>query len=373
METLQIDNIEQVIELIKGKDPKYSVYDHVYYKHPLKTNNKIIETTIGRIIFNLMLPDDYPYINEPIDSKKLRKILFDISKKYDKETFAETVHKIQKYSLELSAKVSATIEISKLVLPESIRKEKEQLTKDAENLTPVEFDKKLDDLYYKLQDELEKQKVTFFDLVKSGTKGKKSDLQQLFLAWGPAYQPLSDDMPIISHSLLEGMKPEELYYGANKARYAAYLKSINVAPIGYLSRKLRWALNNVKLSETIEDCGTTKYFEIIVNEQISKLILGRYYYDNTQNKLVLIDENNIRDLIGKKIKLRSPLYCQAKDGICKVCYGELAKLLKNRDIGLTASGAIYVRTLNKGMKLSHQKLTAKQEVNFVEEIKKWYS
>jgi len=373
MLTLTNTNIEELLTFLQGDKPTLTVYSKVKYKHPKKTKSKEIETTFGRVLFNVLLPEDYPFINEPIDKSKLSKILSEISEKYNENVFKETVNKIQKYSMLLGTIVPATIEVSKLKLPEELQKIKDELTKNAENMDPVEFDKKVDELYEQLQKYLEKEGVTFFDMVKSGTKGKKSDLQQLFLAWGPAYQPLSDDMPIISHSLLEGLTPEELYYGANKARYAAYLKSINVAPIGYLARKMRWALNDIKISKQTEDCKTKKYFELKVTPEISKLIIGRYYLNEETNKIEEITDKNIKNLVNKTIKLRSPLYCKAKDGICKTCYGKLIDKIKSENIGISTMGVLHNKMINRFMKISHTKMSAKDETNFIKEIKNWYS
>ena len=366
-------NIEELLLYLKGEKPTLTAYSYVKFKHPKKTKGKEITTTFGRVLFNALLPEDYPFIDEPVDKKKLRKILTDIANRYDDKTYKKVVHDLQRYSLLLSTITPATIEVSKLKLPEELQKEKDELLNNADKMNPVEFDAKVDELYDKLQKYLEKEGVTFFDMVKSGTKGKKTDLQQLFIAWGPAYQPLSDDMPIVAHSLLEGLTPEEMYYGANKARFAAYLKSIQAAPLGYYSRKARWALADVKLSKTTEDCKTNKYFELKVTDKIAPLIKGRYYLNEKTNKLEVIDDNNIDKLIGKLIKIRSPLYCKAKDGICKTCYGKLIDKIKTDELGITATGPLYNILLNAmSQKVSHQKITAKQYVNFKEELKKFF-
>ena len=67
-----------------------------------------------------------------------------------------------------------------------------------------------------------------------------------------------------------------------------------------------------------------KYFELNVTEDLADLLIGRYYIDGTK----LIQIENQKDIINKKIKLRSPLYCKAENGICPICYGDLYKKLK---------------------------------------------
>jgi len=363
-------NIQELLVYLKGENPTLNIYSKVRFKHDKKTNGNEIITTFGRVLFNALLPEDYPFVNEEVDRSKLNKIIKDIFFKYDKKTYKETVNKLQKYLLFLSTIAPATIDVSKLDLPNEIRKLKEELLNKADSLDNVEFDKEIDRIYSEFEKYL--KSAHFFDLVKSKTKGKKSDLEQLFISWGSVYDPINDKIEMkVKHSLLDGLDAEEMYYGANKARLSAYMKSEYSAKPGYLARKLRFALSTLKLSN-IDDCKTDKYFEFKVTEDNYKTILGRYYFDDKKRALVKIDENNIKDLIGKYIKLRSPLYCKAPDGICKKCIGDIINNWNTTEIGLTTSGILYNKSLNYAMKHSHQKVSSQDYVNFIEEFKKYY-
>ena len=373
MITITSANTKDLLVYIKGEKPMLHTYDFVRFKHDKKTKGKEIITTFGRVLFNSFLPEDYEFIDEPVNRSKLREILFDILQKYGKETYEKVVHNIQRYGLLLSGFAPATIELSKLELPEEIKKLKEELIQKADKLDPVEFDKEIEKIYEKLEKYL--KDASFFDMVKSGTKGKKSDLQQLFIAWGPPFDPLNEEVSklIVKNSLLEGLTPQEMYYGANKSRYAAYAASHYSSYPGYLARKLRLALNALKISN-IEDCKTKKYFRLKLDEKLAKIVIGRYYYDDKKMKLVKITNDNVKSLIGKVINLRSPLYCKApKNEICRICYGDMHNKLKNEYIGLTASGAIYVYSLNQfAQKVKHHKLSSQEEVDFEKELEKFY-
>jgi len=366
-------NIEELINNYL-KTGQLSIYDYVYYQDINKTNNKKILTTFGRILFNSIFPDDYPFINKHINKKEFEKILSDIEKKYGLKTKNEVRYKAQKYFLHLSTIISPTFEISKLTIPEEILKKRDEIISNIDNMTPVEFDKKVYELYKELEEYLESRGATFFDLVKSGTKGKASDLIQLFLIWGYGIDAEGNLTPPVRHSLLEGMTPEEIYYGSNKARFAGYLKSVGSGEPGYVAVKLRYALNDLQISKKTDDCKTDKYFELTVTDKIADIIIGRYYLNERTNKLEEITKDNVKDLIGKKIKLRSPLYCKAEDGICSVCLGKFSEKL-NRDgvYGMTVTGSIYTRILNTFMKISHQKISAGEDLDFREEFKKFYS
>jgi len=354
------------------KKSKLSLWSYVYYKHPKKTNNEKIKTTIGRIIFNLCLPEDYPFINEEINRKKINNILKEIYDKYGPEEYSKTLHKLQTYILDIGTIASPTFELTEFELPEHIEKMKEELQSQMETMSPVEIDKKLYEIYEELQKYLESKGLSFFDMVKSGTKGKADDLIQLFIAWGYGVDGEGNLTPPVKHSLFEGMKPEEMYYGANKAITAAYFKSVGSAKPGHVAIILRNALNDVYVDWDTEDCRTDKYFELKVTKEIAGTILGRYYYDENKKELVKITEGNINQLIGKIIKLRSPLYCKSERGICLTCYGDLAKEANIKHAGLNATGSYYVKGLNLLMKISHHRMTAGEEVDFEKEFERYF-
>ena len=59
-------NIEELLVFLQGEKPTLGVYSEVTYKHPKKTKSKEIQTTFGRVLFNALLPEDYPFVNEPV-------------------------------------------------------------------------------------------------------------------------------------------------------------------------------------------------------------------------------------------------------------------------------------------------------------------
>jgi DNA-directed RNA polymerase subunit beta' len=246
-------NIEELIENYI-KTGQLNLYDYVIFIHPKKTNNKEIVTTFARVLFNSVLPEDYPFINETVTGKKFEQILKDIEQKYGLETENEVIKRAQKYFLYLSSLTTPTFDVSKLEIPEEILKKRDEIVSQIDNMSPVEFDQKVYELYKELEKFLEEKGITFFDLVKSGTKGKASDLIQLFLVWGYGIDADGNLTPPVRHSLFEGMQPEELYYGSNKARFAGYLKSVGSGEPGYLAVKLRYALNDLYVSKKTRDC-----------------------------------------------------------------------------------------------------------------------
>jgi hypothetical protein len=107
----------------------------------------------------------------------------------------------------------------------------------------------------------------------------------------------------------------------------------------------------VTLGSKGSDCGSKMYREVVITKKNKDKLLKRYYLKG--NKLELLDANTLNSLIGKKIKIRSPLYCTASNAhICNKCIGDLPYILGVENVGLTTS-AIGSAYLNKLMKSFH--------------------
>ena len=111
-----------------------------------------------------------------------------------------------------------------------------------------------------------------------------------------------------------------------------------------LSRRVVMANSHILLDDSIEDCGTTRYFKLQVDESIAKLIKNRYIVGSTGKPKLIKDPT---ELIGKTVNLRSPLYCKCPDSnICPICYGDSWKELHNKNIGVLIGGDINDKALN---------------------------
>ena len=124
-------------------------------------------------------------------------------------------------------------------------------------------------------------------------------------------------------------------------------------------------------------CGTKKYFHFIVqNDDMSKRLVGRVYKDGSSYEMITEDDH--KDLIGKTILLRSPLYCKAKDGVCETCFNpryveELGVVPKDK-LGLKVVGSIAGTLTDLTLKASHTGLSLNQEeVDIRKDIKQYTS
>lgn len=141
----------------------------------------------------------------------------------------------------------------------------------------------------------------------------------------------------INTSFARGLNTiEEFYINAVGARKALITAHKEVKKSGYLNRKLSLLTIDEKIND-IEDCETSQLMELTINNNnILKLLRNRWFLNEKEDVYELITEDR-NDLIGKTVKLRSPITCACKNGICKTCYGELYKINKNTNIGMVAT------------------------------------
>lgn len=138
---------------------------------------------------------------------------------------------------------------------------------------------------------------------------------------------------------------------------------------GYLVKQSRSGYQHLMLDEKDSDCGTDKFLEIVLTEKNKGLFMLRWI-KGTDGKLILLDADNIDQYIGKKVKLRSPLYCTS-DKICSKCAGELYYKLNMNNVGLIAD-RIASTIMQRSMKQFHDstiKTTKLDYESHLEQIK----
>jgi hypothetical protein len=121
-----------------------------------------------------------------------------------------------------------------------------------------------------------------------------------------------------------------------------YFKAAISAEPGYLSRRVTMSNAGVQINKKKEDCGSKHYFTLQVDNKTAECLIGRYYMEGGRRVLI----KSVDQIIGKTIKLRSPLFCLADPGICPTCFGNAWKELGTENIGILAGGIINNKALN---------------------------
>jgi len=353
-----------------------------------KPVNHMIETTVGRVLFNQKVPVGFPYINQLLTKKSLRDIISDILKALGTSTTAAFLDDIKSLGYKMAFKGGLSFNLGDVIIP-SI---KETLIKDANEevnevmnnysmgfITNTERYNQIIDIWTHanshltntLMKELIADKQGFnsvYMMLDSGARGSKEQIRQLSGMRGLMAKPQKSgasggeiiENPILSN-FKEGLSVLEYFISTHGARKGLADTALKTADAGYLTRRLVDVAQDVIISD--EDCGTLRGLSVTalkknedVVESLYERILGRtalyeVYHPITNEVLVGVGEE-ITEEIGKKIEeagverveIRSVLTCESKIGVCAKCYGRnLASgrmVQKGEAVGVIAAQSI---------------------------------
>lgn len=347
-------------ELKKDGVTLQSKYNFIY-------KNKTINTTLGRIWFNLLLPDNYPeFVDRTLNKSELEKVIYSIYDLNTSEIAADCISNMQREAFKLATFSPVTFSKDSFVLSKHIENEKKkELNKDIKIEEYADVTNKI------AKDFLAESKdIGLKDLINSKTSSKMNvaALAGWLISKGPVMDVENHISKPIKHALIDGYTGEEYYIAAAEARRGNYIKAVSASDPGTLARHVVFALANVKLTQ--KDCKTKKYLTIMVTENIFKNIQGRYYLNERLNKLVKIDKSQT-NIINTMIKLRSPLYCKDPNGICPICYGETSDFIGTDKIGMITGAIINaVGVQGYAMKARHAATSVSlQKCDFTKDMK----
>ena len=332
----------------------------------VRIKGKIIDTTVGRVIFNSIMPDDYPFINREMNKKELSGLVEDCFHKYGRYQTILLLDSLKQIGFKYATIAGITVCIDDMTIPEN----KKDLIKQAnievsgiQNqykkgiITYGERYNKIIDLWTHVTDKvaenmmegLKKERDGFnpiFMMADSGSRGSKLQIRQLAGMRGlmakPQQRIVGQVGEIIEHPILsnfrEGLSVIEYFISTHGARKGLADTALKTADAGYLTRRLVDVAQDVII--TAEDCGTLNgiYIGAIkegadVMESISERIVGRVVLDSVvdvaTDEIVIkanqvIDKEiakKIEDLGIEKIRIRSVLTCELRHGACAKCYG----------------------------------------------------
>ena len=322
-------------------------------------DDKLYVTTPGRLIFNNLLPESYPFVNKYINDMDLTKIISNIFKQYGSMVTVDVLDKIKEAGYKYSTMFAPTFSMSDIIEPS----EKSQLIKDAEKevekienehrngfITNEERYNRVINVWTNTNETIADKMFQslaldqggfnpIFIMSKSGARGSKQQIQQLAGMRGLMAKPSGEiiDVPIRAN-FKEGLTVLEYFISTNGARKGLADTALKTADAGYLTRRLVDIAQDVVI--TTEDCGTTLGIDTSaikegddIIESLGDRVLGRtLLYDLihpindevigktdetiTEEMAEMIDEWDI-----DKIEIRSVLTCESRQGVCAKCYG----------------------------------------------------
>ncbi|MBP7612437.1 MAG: DNA-directed RNA polymerase subunit beta' [Paludibacter sp.] len=350
----------------------------------------IIETTVGRILFNKCVPTQVGYINELLSKKSLRDIIGNVIEICGVARTTQFLDDIKDLGYYMAFKGSLSFNLADVIIPP----EKEILVKEGNaeveeilnnyNMGFITYNERYNQIIdtwthvnSKLSNILMKQLSTdnqgfnsVYMMLDSGARGSKEQIRQLSGMRGLMAKPQKSgaeggqiiENPILSN-FKEGLSVLEYFISTHGARKGLADTALKTADAGYLTRRLVDVSQDVIINE--DDCGTLRGLiatEMKNNEEvISSLyerILGRVSVHDIQNpltgELIVSSGEQITEALAKKIQdspierveIRSVLTCESKKGVCAKCYGRNLATNKMVHIG-EAVGVIAAQSIGE--------------------------
>ena len=315
---------------------------------------QLVSTTVGRIIFNGVLPPALKYRNETMDRKGLRSIVAECYRLYGSEVTAKLVDDIKNTGFAYATKSGITIAIGDIEIPgarDALLAEADARIEDIQKqyrrglITDEERYNQAVEIWTETTEAVTKAVADGMDrfgsvymMTNSGAKGNIQQLRQMAAMRGLMTAPSGRiiDLPIRS-SFREGLTVLEYFISTHGARKGLADTAIRTADSGYLTRRLIDVAQDVIVTE--EDCGTTagvwvdQQTDRGVSESLAERIVGRMAASPVINpstgELIvdrneLIDEEKVKQIAEanvSRVHVRSPLTCEARHGVCQRDYG----------------------------------------------------
>ncbi len=357
-----------------------------------KKVSKIIDATVGRLIFNENIPQNLGYVDRTnsdkqfdlevaflVGKKQLSDIIERCIKIHGTTTTSEVLDRIKALGYKYSTRAALTVAVCDATIPPQKKailaeadKEVEQITNEYEYgyISAQEKTKKIIALWTNTTDEVTKRLKENFDrynpiwmMADSGARGSISQIRQLAGMRGLIANTSGTVIEIpIRANYREGLNILEYFIASRGARKGLADTALRTADSGYLTRRLVDVSQDVIIRE--EDCGTTEGIEVYeikngneVVEPFAERLVGRFLSEDlrdesgelivSRNKLISdADAKKIIDAGVEKIKIRSVLTCKARNGVCARCYG--ANLAFNNIVSVgEAVGVIAAQSIGE--------------------------
>ncbi|HEY4528446.1 MAG TPA: DNA-directed RNA polymerase subunit beta' [Candidatus Paceibacterota bacterium] len=314
---------------------------------------KLFETSVGRLLFNSILPKDYPYINQEVDRKKMSELIDNLIEKYGMESIPSIMDKIKTFGFKYATYSGITWGLDNVKIPEGkaalIEKGRSQISDVLKQyqeglLSENERVTRSVEIWQQVKAEVEKlipatlgTKDSVYDMVNSGARGTMGNITQMAGMKGVIANVSGESLefPIISN-YKEGLTPLEYFITTHGSRKGLTDTALNTAKAGYLTRRLFDVAQDEIITE--EDCGTKdgtvirKKTASGIEMPLSRNIKGRFLQSDLVDKegQVLFKKGHLvtkadGDIIDKasvdEALVRSPLACKSVQGLCVKCYG----------------------------------------------------
>jgi DNA-directed RNA polymerase subunit beta' len=327
---------------------------------------KPFETTVGRVIFNEALPEDYTYVNQIVHRRELSDIIDRCVEAYDKVEVGRVLDRFKELGFHYATRSGVTFSIDDVQTapdkPEILGRYDVQADRIEDLyrkgvITDDERRQELVEIWTRAADEVQQSMLRAFTpmnpinmMAESGARGNPMQLRQIAAMRGLVANPKGDIIPRpIKANFREGLSVLEYFISTHGARKGLADTALRTADSGYLTRRLVDVAQDVIIRE--EDCGTERGIPVVVTTVDQRLtaeageeiripsphldshLFGRVtaedvWTKNPRTKIMRageeIGDREISDLVDagvEQVLMRSVLTCESKVGVCALCYG----------------------------------------------------
>jgi len=409
--------------IIAYNEKRVGLHAIIHVKVDIRENgelvNKLIETTVGRVIFNQIVPKEYGYIDHLLTKKALRDIIGEVLKETGTAVTSQFLDDIKNLGFDMAFKGGLSFNLGNVLVPEekvtlisSANAEVDEVVNNYNMgfITNNERYNQIIDIWTHTNSSLTnivmKNLINddqgfnpVYMMLDSGARGSKEQIRQLSGMRGLMAKPQKSgatggeiiENPILSN-FKEGLTVLEYFISTHGARKGLADTALKTADAGYLTRRLVDVAQDVVINE--EDCGTLRGLTISalkkgedVVETLYDRALGRVTLHDVEHPLtgdmIIEGGEEIDEIVARTIEespienveIRSVLTCESKRGVCAKCYGRnLASgrmVQKGEAVGVIAAQSIgepgtqlTLRTFHQGGTASNIAATSKIEVKY---------
>jgi DNA-directed RNA polymerase subunit beta' len=344
----------------------------------------ILDTTLGRALFNEALPGNYEYIEYQVGKNELGKIVNDLAERYTKVEVANSLDALKDTGFTWATRSGVTVSIEDVVSPKDkiqilekyeVSAAKVQSQFERGLMTDDERRQELIEIWTEASNEVAKAMQKNFDvenpifmMVNSGARGNWMQVRQIAAMRGLVANPKGDIIPRpIKSNFREGLSVLEYFISTHGARKGLADTALRTADSGYLTRRLVDVSQDVIIRE--DDCGTERGMPKVIGvrgeDGVVRMDLNAETSAYARNAAVDVvhptsgdvlvaagadlGDVQIAELIEagiEQVKVRSVLTCDAKTGTCAKCYGRSLATGKLVDIG-EAVGIIAAQSIGE--------------------------
>ncbi|MFZ5882303.1 MAG: DNA-directed RNA polymerase subunit beta' [Chloroflexota bacterium] len=315
---------------------------------------RVIDTTVGRVLFNRVLPEEVQFVNEKLDKGGVKDLIADVYELCGQEKTTEVADRIKAIGFEYAMKSGTTLAVADISIPPERRTIIEEALKQVELvqrdfrrglLTEQEKNEREIEIWQETTDKVADAVKKHMDpdgnlstMATSGaTKGGFSTISQLAGMRGLMADPSGRIIPMpIRSNFREGLTAQEYFISTHGARKGLADTALRTADAGYLTRRLVDIAQDIIINEY--DCGTTDGVWIRRKDDVAGQSMSSRLYSRVLAENVIDPQTG--EVIGEtgdvinyelarrisasgvaEVKVRSPMTCELQHGICAKCYG----------------------------------------------------